>query len=52
MQTVGVDLPRRDRTHGHLLGTGEHAAKEALPFGGAQLLGVVQQRQRPDAMVP
>ena len=51
VKAVGVDLPRGDRAHRHLLGTGKDAAKETLPVGRAELLGVVQQRQRPDAVV-
>jgi hypothetical protein len=51
MQAVGVDLARRDRADGDLLGAGDHGAEQRLASAGGQLLGVVQQRQRPDAMV-
>ena len=51
MKAVGVDLPRRDCAHRDLLGTGEDAVKESLAIGRADLLGVVQQRQRADAVV-
>jgi hypothetical protein len=51
VQAVAVDLARRDRPHRDLLRAGEDGAKELLPPRRGQLLRVVEQCQRPDAMV-
>ena len=51
MESVGVDLAGRDRPNGDLGATGHDCAKQFLPSSGRQLLGVVQQRQRPYSVV-
>jgi hypothetical protein len=51
MEAVRVDLTRRDRTNGNLLGTPDDCPKQHLPRRGGQLLRIVEQRERANAMV-
>jgi len=51
MEPVRVDLAGRDRPHRHLRATRQDGTEQPLPPGRCELLGVVQQRERPDAMV-
>ena len=51
MQPFAVDLRVRDHLHGDLGGRCEHGAEEGLAVLGADLLRVVQLRERPNAVV-
>ena len=51
MQALAVDLRVRDHLHGDLRGRREHRSEEALPVLGADLLRVVQLRERANAVV-
>jgi hypothetical protein len=51
MQPVPVDHRRREHAHRHPLGRGEDGPVELLALLGPALLGVVQERERPYAMV-
>jgi len=49
---VAIDLARGDDTDGDALGARDDRPKELLPLGRGHLLGVVQTRERADAVVP
>jgi hypothetical protein len=51
MQPLAVDLRVRDHLHGDLGGRCEHGAEESLAILGADLLRVVQLRERANAVV-
>src|SRR5204863_1941190 len=51
VQAVPVDLARRDNADDHLLRTSDHGTEELLALRGRALLRVVQERERPDAVV-
>ena len=51
VQPFAVDLRGRDHLDGDLRRAGEHGPEERLPVLGADLLRVVQLRERPNAMV-
>jgi hypothetical protein len=51
MEPVRVDLARRHRTYRNLRAASEHGAEQLLAPGGCQLLGVVEERERPHAMI-
>ena len=52
VEPTGVDLVRRDDSHGHPGRAPEHRVVEALALGRVDLLGVVEERERPDAVTP
>ena len=51
VQTLAVDLRVRDHLNGDLPRGREHGPEERLPVPGADLLRVVQLRERPNAVV-
>ena len=51
VQPLAVDLRVRDHLHRDLLGRSQNRAEQRLPLLGADLLGIVQLRERPNAMV-
>jgi len=51
VQPVSVDLARRNHTYGDLLGAADDRPEELLPPLAGDLLGVVQQRERPHTVV-
>jgi hypothetical protein len=51
MQPVRVDLAGRDRSYRNLRATRQDSPKQLLAPGGRELFRVVQQSQRPHAMV-
>ena len=51
MQSLAVDLRVRDHLHGDLGRGGEHGSEERLPVLRADLLRVVQLRERANAVV-
>ena len=51
VQAVRIDLPRRDRADGDLLGAADDGPEQRLARRGSELLRVVQQRERPHPVV-
>ena len=51
MEAMCIDFARGHGTNGHLRRAGEHGAEELLAFCGTKLLRVIQERERPHAVV-
>jgi hypothetical protein len=51
MEAVRVDLACRDRPYRDFRGAGEDGVEQLVAARRSQLLRVVEQRERPDAMV-